>query len=74
MKSGDMRLTLALLRGLPRLLFAVGVQAFGLILLGFLAAVLLPEQKWLPTFLAIPYLCWSTWRLQKSIARWSKAY
>lgn len=73
MKSGNKGLILALLRVLPRLLLAVGLQAVGVILLDFLSAVLWPEQKWLSGLLVVLYLCWSNWKLSRSIARWSKS-
>jgi hypothetical protein len=73
MKSGDKALLLAILRTVPRVILAVGLQGVGAVLVIFIPAILWPEQRWLPDAIFFSYLCWSTWRLHKAIAHWSKA-
>lgn len=62
----------AILRGAPKMILAVGLQAAGGVLLIFLTAFLFPEQTWLLILLTIAYLCLSNWLLQRLIAKWTK--
>jgi tryptophan-rich sensory protein len=73
MKSDDKNLIMALFRGLPFVLLAVGFQTLGALLLVFVPAIVFPDQKRVTSFLMIPYFCWSTWRMLKYFAKLSES-
>ena len=69
MKNSDKKVVVAILRMSPLIFAAVTLQGLGAVVLIFFVSAAFPEQRWPSQAVALPYLCWSSWRVQKYITK-----